>query len=77
MLSQRMSRVEGRVVYVRTRPFTITCVGFPCTLNPSKPSMAVLVWLTLLPVAAVATAITLSYRLGLLRLFCPLFLRTR
>jgi hypothetical protein len=39
--------------------------------------MAVLVWLTLLPVAAVATAITLSYRLGLLRLFCPLFLRTR
>jgi len=39
--------------------------------------MAVLVWFTLLPVAAVATAMTLSYRPVLLRLFCPVFLRTR
>jgi hypothetical protein len=39
--------------------------------------MAVLVWFTLLPVAAVATAMTLSYRPALLRRFCPVFLRTR
>ena len=48
-----------------------------CCFAADHPSMAVLVWFTLLPVAAVATAMTLSYRPALLRVVCPVFLRAR
>ena len=63
--------------YLRSLGWLALMVSAVCCFKADHPSMAVLVWLTLLPVAAVATAITLSYRLGLLRLFCPIFLRTR
>jgi len=63
--------------YLRTLGWLALIVSAVCCFKADHPSMAVLVWFTLLPVAAVATAMTLSYRPVLLRLFCPAFLRTR
>ncbi len=63
--------------YLRSLGWLALMVSAVCCFKADHPSMAVLVWFTLLPVAAVATAMTLSYRPVLLRLFCPVFLRTR
>ena len=61
--------------YLRTLGWLALSVSVLCCFKADHPSMAVLVWFTLLPVAAVATALTLSYRPALLRMVCPVFLR--
>lgn len=63
--------------YLRTLGWLALSVSMLCCFKADHPSMAVLVWFTLLPVAAVATAMTLSYRPALLRTICPAFLHTR
>lgn len=44
-----------------------------CCFTADHPSMAVLVWVMLLPAAAMAVAMTLSNRPALLQLICPAF----
>lgn len=61
--------------YLRVLGWLALVVSVLCCFQADHPSMAVLVWFTLLPVAAVATAMTLSYRPALLRVVCPAFLR--
>ncbi len=63
--------------YLRTLGWLALAVSVLCCFKADHPSMAVLVWFTLLPVAAVVTAMTLSYRPALLRAACPAFLRAR
>ena len=68
---------EGAPGYLRTLGWLALAVSVLCCFKADHPSMAVLVWFTLLPVAAVVTAITLSYRPALLRTICPAFLHAR
>lgn len=63
--------------YLRVLGWLALGVSVLCCFQADHPSMAVLVWFTLLPLAAVATAMTLSYRPALLRLACPVFLFSR
>lgn len=66
----------GAPSYLRPLGWLALLVSALCCFKADHPSMAVLVWFTLLPVAAVATAMALSYRPALLRAVCPVFLRT-
>lgn len=74
---QVFSADEVAPSYLRTLGWLALSVSVLCCFKADHPSMAVLVWFTLLPVAAVATAMALSYRPALLRAICPVFLRAR
>lgn len=71
---QVFSAEEIAPSYLRTLGWLALLVSVLCCFKADHPSMAVLVWFTLLPVAAVATAMVLSYRPALLRKVCPAYL---
>lgn len=74
---QVFASAEGTPSYLRTLGWLALAVSALCCFKADHPSMAVLVWCTLLPVAAVATALILSYRPALLRTIWPAFLHMR
>lgn len=61
------------IIRLRSAATILLLLSAVCCFKADHPSMAVLVWIMLLPVSTMMVAITLSTRPALLRFFCPVF----